>query len=59
MQHKNEETRREQEFEARLRKLLGHMTYNEKLMLLSLLEGAQPGQSPSPCPPRSDGKTSQ
>lgn len=59
MEQNSNEKGRDYEMETRLRKLLGRMTYNEKLMLLSLIEGVQSGQSPSPYPPRSDGKTSQ
>nr|DAR23527.1 MAG TPA: hypothetical protein [Caudoviricetes sp.] len=59
MQHKNKDTRQEQDFEARLKEMLGHMTYNEKIMLLSLLEGVQSDQLPSLYPHDSNEKTSQ
>lgn len=59
MEQNSNEKGRDYEMETRLRKLLGRMSYNEKVMLLRLIEAARSGRGRSLCPLDSTGKTSQ
>ena len=58
MEQNSNEKGRDYEMETRLRKLLGRMSYNEKVMLLRLIEAARSGQGRSLCPLNSNEKTS-
>ena len=58
MEQNSNEKGRDYEMETRLRKLLGRMSYNEKVMLLRLIEAARSGRGRSLYPLDSTGKTS-
>ena len=58
MEQNNNEKGRDCEMETRLRKLLGRMSYNEKVMLLRLIEAVRSGRGQLPYPHGSNEKTS-
>ena len=58
MDQNSNEKGRGYEMETRLRKLLGRMGYNEKIMLLRLIEAARSDRGRLLCPLDSSEKTS-
>ena len=58
MEQNSNEKGRGYEMETRLRKLLGRMSYNEKVTVLRLIEAARSGRGRSLCPLNSNEKTS-
>ena len=58
MEQNSNEKGRDYEMETRLRKLLGRMSYNEKVMVLRLIEAARSDRGRLLCPLNSNEKTS-